>query len=153
MNWTLFDYAVAGALLAGVSGAIGLVMLMSRNAAYRAAVVLAALAGFMLIWSNLAVGIVGDPGEDANMLYFGTLGIALVGAIVSGFKARGMANAMFGTAIALFAVGGAVIALRIGADTINWLRGIAIGSGVFGAMFAGSGWLFLQAAKAPARAA
>ena len=148
MNWTLSDFITFGGMIAGAGGLIALVMFASRNAAYRAGVVLAALTAFLLVFANGAVGIVGSEDNNANLMYYAALLVPVGGALIARFKARGMANAMFATTGALLLAGAVAVTLRLGAGTEeNWLRGIAIGSLGFGAMFAGSGWLFLQAAK------
>lgn len=153
MNWTLLDYVAAAVMMGSAGGVVLLAMLLSRNPAYRAGVLVAAMAAFMVVWSALAVGIIADEQNDANYLYFGALAIAPLGAALAGFKARGMANAMVATALGLVSVGLAALAFRWGADAQDTLLGIAIGSGFFPALFAGSGWFFLQAAKSTARTA
>ncbi|WP_395645410.1 hypothetical protein [Terricaulis sp.] len=152
MNWTLLDFVVFGAMVGVAGGVVVLAMLLSSNTFYRAGVLVAAAAAFMVVWSALAVGIIGDEQNGANYLYFAALAIAPMGAAMSGFRARGMAVAMYTTAIALVSVGLGALIFRWGADAQDTLRGIAIGSGFFPALFAGSGWLFLQAAKGGMRA-
>lgn len=152
MNWTLLDYIAAVVLIGGAGGVVLLTMLLSRNPFYRAGVMVAAMAAFMTMWSALAVGIIGDEQDDANLLYFAALAVAPLCAALAGFKARGMASAMFATALALVSVGVGALAFRFGADAQDTLLGVAIGSGFFPALFAGSGWLFLQAAKIDAHA-
>jgi hypothetical protein len=51
------------------------------NIAYRAAVGVALAAAFMLFWSNLAVGIIGNEDNPANLMYFGVVAVGFVGAI------------------------------------------------------------------------
>lgn len=151
MNWTLLDYVAAAVMIGTAGGVVVLAMLLSRNIYYRTGVLLTAAASFLLVWSALAVGIIGDEQNDANYLYFAALAIAPMGAAMSGFSARGMASAVFTTAAALVAIGLAAIAFRWGADAQDTLLGIAIGSGFFPALFAGAGWLCLQASKESAQ--
>jgi hypothetical protein len=60
VNWDLFDFAAAGTLLLGA----GLVYsLVSRNvsAENRAVVGIAVVAVLLLVWAELAVGVLGTP--------------------------------------------------------------------------------------------
>ena len=80
-------------LLAAACGTYELGARMSRNTAYRAAVGLATVAGFLLVWINLAVGIIGDEGNPANLMFGGVLVVGVIGALVARFRAPGMARA------------------------------------------------------------
>lgn len=90
---------------------------------------------------NLAVGIIGEPDNPANLMYVAVLAIGALGAIISRFKPQGMALTMFATAFAQALV--AIVALLagmqpfIGLIIINW---------IFFTLFAASGWMFRQAA-------
>jgi hypothetical protein len=64
VNWSVTDFLVAGALIAGTGLAFELAAGTTANHAYRAAVGLALAAVFLLIWLNLAVGIIGT--EDGQ---------------------------------------------------------------------------------------
>jgi len=58
--WDLTDFAVAGALLLGAGFTYELVARKAGNIAYRAAVGVAVTAALMLVWMNLAVGLIGS---------------------------------------------------------------------------------------------
>lgn len=61
VNWTLFDFIIAGALLIG-TGLIGELAIRKINKTkYRIAVCVALLIVLLLIWAELAVGIFGTP--------------------------------------------------------------------------------------------
>ena len=77
--------------------------------AYRAAVAIACVTGFVLVWINAAAGIIGDG--PVNLLYLGVLAVGFVGAFVARFQPRGLALALFVTAVAQMLV--PVIALVI----------------------------------------
>jgi uncharacterized membrane protein len=57
VNWTTFDFAVAGALLVGGGAAFELAVRMTSHAGYRLAIGAALLFVVMLIWAEGAVGI------------------------------------------------------------------------------------------------
>ncbi len=53
----------------------------TRNATYRWAVGVALAAALVLVWLSLGVGIIGRDGDPANLMYFGVLGVGIVGAL------------------------------------------------------------------------
>ena len=61
VNWTLFDFAVAGALLLGTGLMCELVMRKINKIKYRIVICVALLVALLLIWAELAVGIFGTP--------------------------------------------------------------------------------------------
>ena len=89
--------------LLGVGIEVGLNL--STNLAYRLGTAAAALTGFVIVWANMAVGIVGEPENPLNLLYVGVLAIAIGGALVARFKARGLRNAMAAAALATVIAG------------------------------------------------
>ena len=61
------DFIVAGGLVAAVGTTLGLAARMTLDRAYRAAVGLALGAAFILVWANLAVGIIGSE-DNASVV-------------------------------------------------------------------------------------
>jgi len=109
MQWTLSDYILAWVMffVAGLSYA--LVSRLSSDYRYRAAVGLAAFTGLFMVWSNLAVGIVGNEDNPFNLVYFILIMIGLVAAFWVRFDARGLSRVALGmcfllAAIAVYAV-------------------------------------------------
>jgi len=144
--WDLADFAFAGVMIVGVGVAYELTVRMTRNTPYRAAVAVALAAGFILIWINLAVGIIGTKNNPANLMYGGVLVVGIIGAVIARFRPIGMARALFATALAQVAV--AAIALIAGmqspvspATEILWLNGF------FAALWLGSAWLFRRSVR------
>ena len=72
---------------------------------------LAALTGFLTIWVNLAVGMLGDEDGTINLVFAGVLFIATAGALIAGLRPRGMALAMLAAAIAQLAAVGVALAM------------------------------------------
>ena len=117
---------------------------MTANAAYRAAVGLALAATFLLIWINGAVGIIGD--SDVNMLYVGVPMVGIAGALIAGFRAPGMARALFAAAVVQALV--PVVALIIGEpDFAPGVLPVFGLNGGFVVLFMGSALLFRHAAR------
>ena len=61
MNWTLFDFVVAGVLLLGAGLMCEIVIRKVKIRKFRIAICLALLILLFLIWAELAVGIFGTP--------------------------------------------------------------------------------------------
>lgn len=138
VNWTVGDFMVASLLLGGVGLAFELAVRISSNWTYRAAAALGLAAGLLLIWANGAVGYIGSEDNPYNQVFFVVVAIAFAGALISGFKAKGMAVAMLAAGIA-HAIAGAYgfpADTRTGPITL-----------VFVGMWLGSARLFLQAAR------
>jgi hypothetical protein len=108
-NWPAFAFPFWGALLFGAGLAYELIARKGGTIAYRLAVGLACATGFVLVFINAAAGIIGDG--PVNLMYLGVLAVGFVGALIVRFEARGMALALFATAVAQMLV--PVIALVI----------------------------------------
>jgi len=61
VNWSLFDFIVAGVLLLGTGLLCEFVIRKVNKIKYRIAICAALLAALFLIWVELAVGIFGTP--------------------------------------------------------------------------------------------
>jgi hypothetical protein len=146
VNWDVADFAFAGALLIGVGVAYELAVRKTGDTEYRAAVGVALAAAFILVWVNGAVGVIGSEDNDANLMYGGVLAVGVIGAMIVRFQPRGMARALFATALAQASV--AVIALiaGLGSPESGPIEIVAL-NGFFVALFIGSAWLFRRAAQ------
>ncbi|HEX2739651.1 MAG TPA: hypothetical protein VHM69_04335 [Rubrobacter sp.] len=144
--WSLADFVTAGAVIFGTGLTYVLVARKAGNIAYRAAVGVALAAAFLLVWINLAVGIIGHSGDLANSMYVGVLAVGIIGAIIARFQPRGMARTLFATALAQALV--AVIVLIFGLG-LPWSPPVEILglTGFFVALFVGSALLFRYAAR------
>ena len=141
------DFAVLGALLLGACGACELAARMTGNVAYRAAVGVAVVAAFVLIWMNLAVGIIGPEDNAANLMHGGVLAVGILGALVARFRPGGMARALAATALAQASVGAIALIAGSGSDGANWPGAIVLLTGFFAALWLASAWLFRKAAR------
>ena len=147
MDWTLFDFAVFGAMLLGVGGAFAFLRRKANNSAYRFAAGTALLAAFLLVWMNGAVGLIGSENNDANLMYFGVLAIAFIGATFARFKPAGMARAMYATALAQAAVAAIAIFADLGPDSPKWPADILVLTAFFAVLWLVAGRLFRSAAR------
>jgi hypothetical protein len=80
-----------------------------NNTMYRFTSGVAIAAALILVWLSLGVGIIGQDGDPANLMYFGVLAIGIIGSLIARFRPRGMSRALFATAFAQTSV--ATIAL------------------------------------------
>jgi hypothetical protein len=104
VKWGPEDFAVIGTMLAAVGGAVEVAARMSGNIAYRFAVGVGAVTAFVLVWMNLAVGIIGGEDNPLNLMFGGVLVVGLIGTLVSRFRPRGMALTLVAAALAQIAV-------------------------------------------------
>ncbi|WGM31897.1 hypothetical protein [Brevundimonas sp. NIBR11] len=100
VDWSPFDFLIVGGLFAVVGGCAELALRLSRNWTYRVGFAVAVVTGFLTLWVNMAVGMIGGEQNPANLVFLGVLLVAVVGAIVGRFRPNGMALTMVGTAVA-----------------------------------------------------
>jgi len=120
---------------------------------YEVAIALAAAASLFLLMMIGAVGVIGAEGDPFDRVYFGVVGLGLVGALVARFRARGMSYALFAMAVAQAVV--IVVALIIGKQDspVSSVFEIVGLNGFFVVMFTACGLLFRRAARRPGPAA
>jgi hypothetical protein len=147
VGWDETDFAVIGAMLFGACGAYELAAKMTGNIAYQAAVGVAGVAAFILVWINLAVGIIGSEDNPANLMYGGVLAVGVIGSIIARFESGGMALALFATALAQALVGVIALIAGLGSTGANWPGAIVFLTGFFAALWLLSAWLFRKAAR------
>jgi hypothetical protein len=148
VNWDETDFTAFGAMLAVACGTCELAARMMSNSAYRAAVGVAVATAFILIWMNLAVGIIGTEDNPANLMFGGVLTVGIVGAVIARLQPHGMARALLATGLAQVLV--AVIALLAGLGSTGpgWPGDVLSLTGFFTALWVGSALLFRKAARA-----
>lgn len=100
VDWSPFDFIVMGLLLGSVCASFELALRVARSNAYILATGIAAATGFLMVWINLAVGIIGSERNPANVIFFAVLVVALFGVVLAQLQPRGMAKAMQVTAAA-----------------------------------------------------
>lgn len=116
VDWTVGDFIFAALLIGSVGLAYELTVRVSRSWPFRAGIGLALVASFLTVWVNGAVGMIGSEENPYNLLFLGVILLALIGGVVAGFRARGMALAMAAAAVAQGSLGivGAFADLRGG---------------------------------------
>jgi hypothetical protein len=145
--WTGFDFA-AGAVLLGILGLGAELAGRSRGgASARLGMALAVLTGFLLVWVNLAVGVIGSERNDANLLFAGVLAVAGGGALLARFEPSGMARAMLATAGVHTLVGVAAVALGLGSNGSAWPWDVVGSTVLFAGLWLTAAALFDRAAR------
>jgi hypothetical protein len=133
-------------MFAIVGGTFELAVRASGNASYRAGAAIGLAAAFLLVWINLAVGIIGSESNPLNLMFFGVIAAALVGSIVARFQAAGMARAMIMAAVIQGLIGIGVFLADLGAaEPPGALLGLIE---FFALMWLLSAWCFRRAASA-----
>ena len=144
--WSLADFVVAGVLIFGTGLTYVLVARQAGNMAYRAAVGVALAAALLLVWINLAVGIIGTEDNPANVMYVGVLAVGIAGAIISRFRPPGMARTLFAMALAQALVAAIAVIAGLGSQWHGLAQILGV-SGLFVALFVGSALLFRYAGR------
>ena len=119
---------------------------MHQKKLYGIAVGVALFAALLILWINLAVGIIGEPDDLANLMYIGVLAVGMVGAVFTRFRPRGMARSLFAMALAQGLVAMVTVFTGLGFPPTPPLTLLTLN--VILVMFwAGSALLFLAASK------
>ena len=154
VNWSPGDVLIAGLMLIAAGTAYEFVAGRLRretdgvaNTPYRVAGALAVLGALALVWINLAVGIIGNEGDAANLLYVSVLIVGLIGALSARFEPAGMERALWATTAAQALVTGVTVTL-ISSDGPT----LAMNGG-FVLLWAAAAMLFRAARPAVARPA
>lgn len=149
VNWDVIDFAVAWFLMAGFGFAYTVIANRLAHAPgdanYRAGVGVALGTAFVLIWMNLAVGLIGSEDNPANLLYLAVFGVGAIGALIARFEPEGMARTLATTAIVQALV--PLFAVAIWKPTFTWdMIGVFGLNAFFAALFVASALLFERAA-------
>ncbi|MFA7419285.1 MAG: hypothetical protein WCZ90_06315 [Melioribacteraceae bacterium] len=147
MKWSFFDFIAAWILFFSAGATYRLIARKMENKTYKAAVGLTAATGLFLVWSNLAVGLIGNEDNPANWMFLGVVAIGFLGAIISRLQPKRMAIVLFTMAFAHALI--AVIALIARLDLAPESSAVQIlgVNGFFAVLWIGSGLLFLNAAQ------
>jgi hypothetical protein len=113
--------------------------------AYRMGLGAAGASAFFLLWVAAGIGIIGADGDRANMMYLGVLGVGIIGALIARFRPLGMARTLVAMAVAHAVVGLIALVAQLGEPHSGPLEILGL-TGIFIVLFAGSAWLFRQAA-------
>ena len=146
VDWGAGDFLILGTAIGSVGLGIELAVRASRDSGYRAGTAVALLTGFLVTWSNLAVGIIGDEGHPANAMFFGVIAMAVAGAFMAKFRPAGLSRVMTATAIAQVAVPLIAIAIWSPPFTADLAKTLIFNGG-FAGLWLAAAWLYRRANK------
>jgi hypothetical protein len=146
VDWKLPDFMIMGILIFGTGLSLVLLLRCAPNFAYRLAMVLALATTFLMIWANLAVGLIGSGANAGNIMFAAVVFIVIAGSLLSGFKAAGMELVMYTASFSLVLL--AIVALLIGVQHYPGSSTIEVlgVSGFFAGLYLVAGALFRYAA-------
>ena len=142
--WTGSDFIIFGAMLLAASVAFEMATRVARVPSHLLASLIAIGAAFLLLWANLAVGIVDEPEHPANLMFLGVLAMGAVGSGLVRLRARGMAYVLAVMAVVQAIAGG--IAIRM--DTQEPTAFVLGFTGLYMVAWLTSALLFRKAANA-----
>ena len=90
VDWTLSDFIIMGIILFSCGMGYKLITLHTSQALYRIAIAYGIFTGFLLLWVNMAVGLVGSEDNMFNILYLSVLAVGVIGGAFYRFTPRGM---------------------------------------------------------------
>lgn len=146
--WTGGDFVVFGAMLLTVCVAFETTTRVTRVPSYLLASMIAIGAAFLMLWANLAVGIVDEPDHRADLLFLGVLVIGAIGTGIARLQARGMSYVLVAMALAQMAAG----CIAMGMATQESPAFVLAFTGLYVVAWLSSALLFHKAAKALANA-
>jgi len=147
VNWTGSDFVLWGCMLLFAGLALEFLTRRAGSWAYRLGAGVAVLAAFLLVWVNAAVGLLGDEGNPANLMFVGVIAVALAGSIAGRFQPDGMAKAMFAAAAAQLLAGLVGLAAGWASPGGEGIYEVLLGTTLFGGLWLLSAALFRSAAR------
>lgn len=81
VQWKPGDFLIFGALLATAGGLLEWLLRLRTGRPWRVAAGLAVLAGFVLVWAQGAVGLVGDGDNAASLAILAGAAVAIAGGL------------------------------------------------------------------------
>lgn len=149
-EWTVSDFVFAGAMIGGAGLLYEGVTRLSQDRSYRAGAAVALATAFLLIWINLAVGVVGSEDDPHNAVYFGEILLAAATTFTAALRPKGMARAMLATAGFQLLVTVLALAAGWGASEPPGALGLFGLNLVFAALWLVSTGLFWKASRTTA---
>lgn len=140
--WTASDFMVMGVMLTITAGAVDALTARAGSFAHKTAGALAAIGLFLLVWVNLAVGMIGDEGDPANLMFAGVIATIVGGMFVSHLRPAGMARTMLAAAAVQAVAGSLALVMGWGAYGRGWPMDVIGTTGIFTLIWLASAALF-----------
>lgn len=142
VDWSAGDFIIMGALLFGTGLAWVLLTRFAGNLIYKAAAGIALGTTFLMIWANLAVGLIGSGAHWGNLLYIGVIAVAVIGSMLSRFSARGMERSMYAASFSLVLLAAIALLAEMDAYPGSSVTEILGVNGFFALLYLFAGFLF-----------
>ncbi|RNC83017.1 MAG: hypothetical protein ED557_09855 [Balneola sp.] len=140
VDWGLVDFLIAWIMLFGTGITYKLISLkMSQSVQYKIATGLAVVGLLLIVWVNLAVGIIGNEENPVNLIFYAVHVVGTLGTFISRFDATGMSYTAYAMSVTMVIIG--LITLIAGWGFVPILTAF------FGILFLISGMLYRKAAE------
>jgi hypothetical protein len=149
VNWSFFDFIVAWTLLFGAGFTYRMLLRKMDNYWFRVAVGVAVATALFLVWSNLAVGLIGSEDNPANWMFMGVLAVGFLGAIIARLQPKGMSRVLFAMAFSHVLIVVIALLARLDLSPESSVVEILGVNGFFAVLWTGSALLFRNAARLP----
>lgn len=146
VNWSVSDFLIAGCVLFITGTAIVFTLRLKSNIIYRLAFLTTIVSAFLMIWVNLAVGLIGSGANLGNLMYIGVLVILIVGIYLSRYKSEKLEVALFSTALSLVVLGIVALLMNMQEYPGSSVMEIILVNLFFAGLFAIAGLLFRSVA-------
>jgi hypothetical protein len=142
VNWSIGDFILMGLLIFGTGSAYVLLTRFANNLVYRIAMAAALGTTFLMIWANLAVGLIGSGPHAGNLMYLGVIVVGVIGTIFSRFTSVGLERTMYAMSFSIVIL--AIIALLANMDEYagSSVKEIIMVNAFFALLYAIAGLLF-----------
>ncbi|GAB4147062.1 MAG: hypothetical protein OHK0017_08330 [Patescibacteria group bacterium] len=145
--WTTFDFIFAGSIIFIALLSFEFLISKISNIEFKLASGLTVASTTFLLWTNLAVGLIGNENEAANYMYLVVIAVIIAGTAISKFKPRNMAYTLFVAAL----IQASITLIALFMQMYNYLESslteILSVNGFFIGLFMLSGLLFLRSVK------
>ncbi|MBX3594960.1 hypothetical protein [Sphingomonas sp.] len=131
VRWSAADFAVMALPLAGAMGGYELLIRSGADGLYRAGAAITATGLFLLVWIAMAVGIVGDAGNAANLMFALVVATIVGGAIALRGSMTGMTHTLIAAAGVQLTLGIVALAGGMGREGAGWPDDVIALTGMF----------------------
>lgn len=146
VSWSVFDFLVMGVLISGTGLAYVWFIRRFPGILYHVAAALALVTTFLMIWVNLAVGLIGSGPNAANLMYMAVIPVLIAGTVRARMKAAGMERTMYAAGLLLVLLAGIALITGMQRYSDGSATEILAISGFFAGLFFIAGLLFRYAA-------
>ncbi len=120
VDWTGSDFVFAAVLISALGIGAEIAVRVGRNVPHKVGIAIAALGGFLTVWINGAVGMIGSEDEATNLVFIALVGIAVVASLLVWFRPAAMRSIMAALSAGQFGVGIAAGLWTMPGHAVEW---------------------------------